>query len=128
MRPKKLMTAVAVAATVGTAVMATAGPAAAAYGVGCNGFLCMQIKSINGNTATIAFWNNANSPEPGPVYGHFELQTPNHHTYNTSPDQSWAVNEVHDFTENGGTGNWCGTFWNYYDGGYQKSGYECVSA
>jgi hypothetical protein len=109
--------------------------AAALFGVGatpalatpnfCTGDLCMNVAGQSLSTLYIHMWAfNAK------FYGHFQLQTPEHTSLNSTPNKwyyaggsgpTFAVPIVY--------GWYCGTAWRYNGGGsYTKLGYGCFIA
>ena len=59
-------------------------------------------------------------------YGHYELQTPSHKTFNTV-DTTWrtGTNNNHYFGVQDVAGQYCGTAWEGSNGDYTKIGYIC---
>jgi hypothetical protein len=60
-------------------------------------------------------------------YGHFELQTPDHKTYNSPEDTTHrtGTNNLFYFGVKAGTGQYCATAWEGSNGDYEKIGYVC---
>jgi hypothetical protein len=66
-------------------------------------------------------------------FGHFELQTPNHKTLNSPKDSLHRTGTNNNYSfENvdGGSGQYCGTAWEYLGspGSYSQIGYVCFDA
>jgi hypothetical protein len=121
---EKIRTLTVTAVTLGVVGggMLTAGDASAQVIYYCEGNLCMG--NINGN---------ANNPDVAmhadeyQFYGHYELQTPDHRTFN-SADHLWGTGtgSNHAFgSDKGGNGKYCGTAWENNGNGYDKIGYIC---
>ena len=98
-------------------------PAAAAVSpnlvhTACNGNVCFESTSNGGFQA----W-----AQSYPFYGHFQLQTPEHTSLNTT-DRQMAVNTRYQIHASVVNGNYCITAWQLNgDNGYNKLGYTCMS-
>lgn len=91
----------------------------------CSGDLCAQIYSIspNGSDIQIEAWAELQT-----FYGHFELQTPNHKTYNSKNNTNKAGGIGHIFTVPYGGGLYAITAWaTSGSGGYNKIGYVTIN-
>jgi hypothetical protein len=87
--------------------------------------VCAEVISVSNNVVTIRAYPPIHS-----FTGHFELQTPNHETLNSSGNVFYPVNGAgHTFSNvNGGVGYYCVTAWQYEGGGYSEVGYDCFGA
>lgn len=89
----------------------------------CEGNICMGDNNDSHEPVDVAVYADEYQ-----FYGHFELQTPSHETFN-SADTSWrtGTNNLHYFGEVDGHGEYCGTAWEKNaEGGYDKIGYICT--
>jgi hypothetical protein len=113
---------------VGVLAAASAAPALAMPTIPnhCSGDVCANVPSVGGGKITIRVWANYYS-----FVGHFELQTPNHKTYNTTPDTTWhSGGPAKSWTLTDIYGQYCATAWQVAGGpgNYNQIGEVCWTA
>ena len=91
----------------------------------CGGNVCAFVEDIDQahNVIKIIMYSTAE------FYGHFELQTPEHTTVNSHPNQEWPVGEEKEFEVVFAQGQYCTTGWKLLDppdgNDYEKIGGTC---
>lgn len=112
--------AVAVAACALSAPLIATGAPADAATLHCNGDLCAELLSTTSTTFKIDEYTTAN------FKGHFQLQTPEHSTYNSTPDILYYAGSGHTFTVSAVDGSYCANQWEYLGtNDYRKIGGIC---
>jgi hypothetical protein len=118
----------AVVSTAASAVASTTTTGQVTHTVGtdpCGGDVCEQIYSVNNSngTYTIEVWAPTQT-----FYGHFELQTPEHKTYNSPDNTNHAGGLGHFFVVPQQSGVFAATAWETSgNGGYNKIGYTTMT-
>lgn len=92
---------------VGATAADAAVPAVPAATLHCNRDLCAELLSSNSTTFKIEEYTTAN------FKGHFELQTPEHSTYNSTPDITYYAGSGHTFSVPAEDGSYCANQWEY---------------
>jgi hypothetical protein len=90
-----------------SAPISTKAPAVPAATLHCNRDLCAELLSSNSITFTIEEYTTAN------FKGHFELQTPEHSVYNSTPDITYYAGSGHTFSVPAVDGSYCANQWEY---------------
>lgn len=90
----------------------------------CNGnYLCANVAAQTYSTLYIHMWSSKDS-----FTGHFELQTPEHTSYNSSNAKWYGNGSGPTFGVSVVYGYYCATAWGVKGTGYDKLGYICFVA
>jgi hypothetical protein len=103
-------------------LIAPAAASAASLPTSCGGDVCFSQAAIH--KANFVAWAQSYS-----FFGHFQLQTPEHTTINSTPNNQWNVGVKHQFFPLPQvSGYYCITAWQLVGtSGYNKIGYACVT-
>ena len=127
MRRSKRLSAIAASTVISAGALTgmSAVPASAATPNFCNGnYLCANVAAQSLSTLYIHMWSSKDS-----FTGHFELQTPEGTTLNSSPNQKYYGNgSGPTFSVSIVYGKYCATAWGVQGTGYNKLGYICFIA
>lgn len=117
MRIRSTAAIATLACAVGASLFAAA-PANAAT-PHCNGSLCAELIAANSSSFKIEEYTVTQ------FTGHFQLQTPEHTTYN-SPDTTYGLGSGHTFTVSAVDGSYCANQWKKNStGAYDRIGGVC---
>ena len=106
------------------AILLDATPAHAAIGTPhCGGDVCGFVEEIDVENGTMQIRTYSTAE----FVGHFELQTPEHTTFNSTPNKTWGVGEDYPFDVPFAEGSYCVTAWKLLSApdNYEKNGYVC---
>lgn len=95
---------------------------AASLPTACGGDVCFSQASLR--QANFVAWAQSYA-----FFGHFELQTPQHTVYNSTPNKQWNVGVEHQFFPLPEvSGYYCITAWQLVGtNGYNRIGYTCMT-
>jgi hypothetical protein len=103
-------------------LIAPATASAASLPTSCGGDVCFSQAAIH--QATFFAWAQSYA-----FFGHFQLQTPEHTTINSTPNKQWDVGVKYQFLKlPDDSGYYCITAWQLVGtSGYNKIGYACLT-